>query len=855
MIGETISHYRILSRIGQGGMGVVYLAEDTRLHRKVALKLPPADTLEDDVAGENRKERFLQEARAAARLHHPNICPIHEVNEADGRLFLTMAYLEGQTLSDLVKTRILDTNKALDLAIQIANGLEEARRQGVVHRDIKCSNIIVNPQGHAYILDFGLALVSGAPRHTASGGVVGTPVYMSPEQAQGMALDHRSDIWSLGVVLFEMLSGRRPFEREQNLQVLYSIVNDPPAKLSSYCPGLPDGLENAVEKALAKNPNGRWNTAGEFAEELRRIREGRKPAAEITQTILQKPEPPKRKMSGIAAAAAVVAVALGGGGLLWRSYSTPELPREKHLAVLPFEVIGGDETTRAIADGLTETLTSRLSEAEELTWKLMIVPASEIRLRKIASAGEALAIYGANLAVTGSLQRTKDRAELHLNLIDAITMRQSGARTIEFDISNPLGVRDQALNGLLSLLQVQFTKAAKPAETTNPAAYSDYLKGRGYLARHDVEGNIDRAIERFTAATQADEKFALAFSGLGESYWRKALITSEKQWAEKGLAAAQTAVNLDPQLAIAHSKLGDIYAQNGRPTDAIEELRTALRLDPGSADAHRALAGLYANLGRVEEAEKSYLEVTQRRPSDWYGFLGLGVFYWDQNRYADAEAAFEKARSLTPDNEIVYRNLAGLYVNEGRYADARREVQKALKLKPSARAYSLLGVAAYFDGRYEESATALEAAVDLDSTYYVGWGNLGSAYRQIPGAKEKARAALTRAVDLAQKSLEVTPDKYSIRANLAEYRAKLGESAKALEEIAKIPEAKRGEYWARIALAYELAGKRAEAVRTVSAALQKSALPSEVKDDPELAGLLSDAAVKRLITARAPAGK
>ena len=645
------------------------------------------------------------------------------------------------------------------------------------------------------------------------------------------------------------------------LQVLYSIVNDPPTKISSFCRGLPDGVEEAIEKALAKHPHERWNSAGEFADELRRIRDGgpSKPAAPaFTKTIgvagIAAPAvDSKRKFPVAAAVAIAAALAAGGGAALWRYGSTPELPKEKHLAVLPFEVIGGDEAMRAIADGLTETLTSRLSEAEELAWKVLIVPAIEIRSRKIVSAGQALQIYGANLAVTGSLQRNRDRAELHLNLIDATAMRQTGSRTVEFDMANPLGVRDKALNGLLSLLQVQFTKATqqKNAETMNPAAYSDYLKGRGYLARHDVEGNIDRAIERFAAATQADSEFSLAYSGLGESYWRKALFTSDKRWAEKALVAAEAAVRLDPQLAIAHSKLGDIYAQNGRTNDAIEELRKALRLDAGSTDAHRALAGLYANLGRFGDAEKSYLEVTQRRPSDWYGFLGLGVFYWDQNRYGEAESAFEKARSLTPDNEIVYRNLAGLYVNEGRYADARREVEKALKLKPSARAYSLLGVAAYFDGRYEESATALEAAVDLDSTYYVGWGNLGSAYRRIPGAKEKAKAALTRAVELAQKSLEVTPDKYSIRANLAEYQAKLGEPAKALEEIARIPEAKRGDYWARVALAYELAGKRADAVRTISTALQKSALPSEVKDDPELAGVLGDPAVKGLIAARA----
>lgn len=871
--GDSISHYRILAEIGKGGMGVVYKAEDTRLHRTVALKFLTPD--QQAVLGEDveQKQRFLREARIAARLSHPNICPIHEVDEVDGTLFFAMAYIEGQTLGQMIKSTIqLPESQILDLAIQIANGLEEARRQNVVHRDIKSSNIIVTPQGHVYILDFGLALAEGTSRLTVSGQVYGTPGYMSPEQARGQEIDHRSDVWALGVVLYEMLTGRRPFGSASHLQTLYAIVNEDPAPIEQLRPDLPAAYSQIVNKALAKNPELRWQTAGELAEALRQVRETGRQASRPSPTYNEGEEATttlrvgnnggtSRRRTWLAwGSAAALVVSLLGGLVYWRSTAASRTTREKHVAVLPFDVIGNDANLRATTDGLVETLTSRLTGMEELPWKIQVVPASEIRARKITSAEDARRLYGANLVIAGSAQPADNSSvQLIMNLIDTETMRQTGSRTLQLNLGNPIAIRDAAFGSLIRLLEVQLTpgknmsldgSASGPGETANPDAYGDYLRGRGYLARFDVAGNIEGAIQSMESALRRDPNYTLARVSLAEAYWRKALQSSDKQWAARAIAEAEKAVQMTPDLAAARSRLGDIYSQNGRPDDAIRELQAALRIDPGHVEAHRALAMLYENMGRVSEAEAAYVEVTQRRPSDWLAFVYLGVFYWNQNRYDQAEAAFERAKTLTPDNEIVYRNLAGMRLRQGRYADAQKEVQRALQLTPSARGYSLLGLAYYYNRRYVEAAKALESSVSIDPAYYIGWGNLGSAYRQIPGSKEKADAAFRKAIELGQKRLEVTPTNYSVRANLTEYWAKLGNISEALAEMARIPPQRQGEFWGRLALAYELCGKRAEAVRFVQQALASEAMPQEVKDDPELTGLLVDPALRGVIKSR-----
>jgi serine/threonine protein kinase/Flp pilus assembly protein TadD len=831
MVGSTISHYRVVAKIGEGGMGVVYKAEDTRLERTVALKFLPPHSID-----QRHKKRFLEEARNAARLHHPNICPIYDVDEADDRLFFAMAYLDGQTLTQKIGARGLDIASALDIAIQIADGLEEAHQHGIVHRDIKSGNIIVSSRGHAYILDFGLALREGAARLTADGGRVGTPAYMSPEQARGTEIDHRTDIWSLGVVLFEMLTGRLPFARDQMDAVVHAVIHDPAPELKTLRNDAPADLERTVQRALAKDPTLRWQTAREIGAELRRIRAGQ--SDEPTRTLILSPEPRLRSRRALltAAAAAPILAAAAYFGRRWLPFY-PTLPKQKTIAVLPFQLIGADENLHAIIDGLFEVLTAKLSEVE-LPGEVLVIPASEIRSQRITSAADAKRIYGANLVITGSAQLLKPSVQFTVTMIDPDHMRQLGARSFSFDEQSPIALRDNMLSSTLNLLELQLHVGGGRGDTVIQAAYADYLKGTGYLSQYGTPGNIDRAISRFRSALGQDPNYALAYAGLAGAYVWKA-ESGEKQWSELAIQNAQRAVHLEPKLAAVHVRLGQVYGSFGREPQAIEEFQLALKLSPDNGEVYRELAHVLENLGRYGEAEAKYQESIEKRPNDWYSHLLLALFYDRRNRYGQAEPEFRRAIELAPNNPIARRNLAGLYRRQGRYTDAVGELEKALAIEPAATLYSALGVVYYLQHQFEKAATAVQKAIDLDSGRYFYWGNIAMIDEQIPGKSNETQQALRRALDLGKRYIEISPQDYNAHTNLAEYHARLGESVEAAAELDSIPATVRGQYLAHMALVYELMGQRQKAIQCLSD-LPATTLLNDLKNDPALRRLWAD---------------
>jgi eukaryotic-like serine/threonine-protein kinase len=840
MIGSTISHYRVDAKLGEGGMGVVYRAEDLRLQRTVALKFLPPHSVED-----RHKQRFMEEARNAALLQHPNICPIYEVDEVDGTLFFAMAYLQGKTVWEKLAHGRLTIGESLNIAVQVADGLEEAHRHGIVHRDIKSSNIIVSGQGHAYILDFGLALRDRSKRVTAHGSRVGTPAYMSPEQAQGFAIDERTDIWSLGIVLFEMLTGKLPFARDSEIALVHAIIHaDAPTLKSDSVDASPE-LERVLERCLAKDPTLRWQHARDMATELRRLRNARD--ADPTRSLILEggASPPRsssrRTVLVAAAAAPLLAAAVAYFGRDRLRLGSPAIPAQSNIAVLPFQVIGGDQNLSAITDGLVEVVTSKLSGID-LPGNALIVPASEIRSRKISSPAEAKRIYGANLVITGTAQSLKQLVTMTIALIDPGRMRQLRGDSFSLDVNDPIALRDRALSSVLSLLQVQLSQAegeqSARGDSAVPAAYADYLKGAGYLARYDVPGKLDLALANFQSALRQDPNYALAYAGLAGVYKWKA-VPGDKQWAELAIQNAVKAVELEPRLAATHETLGVVYSTFGREDEAIKEFQSALKISPGNGEVYRDLAELLENLGRYTEAEAMYQESLRKRPGDWYGHLLMALFLERRRRYGESESEFQRAIQLTPDNPIAYRTLAGLYRIQGRYPEAVKQLQAALSMEPTASLNSALSVVYFFQHRYPEAEVEIKTAIGREPGRYFFWGNLGMIYRQMPGKIKEMQDALGHALDLGTKYTQTTPKDYNAHVNLAEYYARLGEFKDAAAELDSIPNAVRDRYLVHLALVYELMGDRRKAIQCLLDLPPGTAL-SEVQNDPGMQRLWAD---------------
>lgn len=849
--GDVISRYRIIARIGKGGMGEVYRAEDTRLERQVALKFLPQEGFT-----EQSKSRFLNEARAAAKARHPNICPIHDIEEVDGELFLVMAYIDGETLQKKIARAPLDPLQAAEIAMQIASGLECAHRLEIVHRDIKSANIIVDPNGHASILDFGLALAPASLRVTGAGLTVGTPAYMSPEQIEGREVDARSDIWSLGVVMFEMLTGELPFRRDHASAVVHAVIHDATPSISALRPGVPAELQRIVEKALQKDVKKRWQSASEMEAALKRLTGSgvlSSPEAIATETIAIPStsivRPRSARTAAIIGTALLVIAAAGFGIYRFRGANLRPAPpgasgvsqkaaiSQKRVAVLPFEVSGAENA--AVADAMGEILASTLASLDRS--QLAAIGPNDLRSRHVSTVKEANQIYGANLVIKGTVKPSDDKTGFTLNLIDAVTNQPVATRTFLYDAKNPLVSRDQAIEQVVQMLNLQVPASVRSsvtaADSSAPNAYAAYIEGRGFLARYDLPGNVDRAIASFTTATSQDQNYALAYAGLAEAYWRKARTSGDKIALVSADQNADHAVTLDGSLAIAHTVLGYVYLDEGRQQDAVKELQTAMNLAPDNAEAPRKLAEIYKTEGRFDEAEGLYIKSTKSRPTDWYGFLLLGIFYYDRERYDEAIAAMNQAKALTPDNDVIRQDLAAFYRMEGRYQDAIAEYQQALSLRSSASTYAGLGGAYYYEHRFADAVQAEEAAIDLNSDDYRYWGNLGIYSHWAHGSETKSASALRRALELASKFAETSKSNYAVHANIAEYKARLGDSKGALKEIDTIPKTERRPLTTRLAIVYELTGHRDLAIAVIRENLKTAASLNQIKDDPDLAAL------------------
>ncbi len=850
LIGQTVSHYKILEHLGAGGMGVVYKAQDLNLGRIVALKFLPPDLTRDFEA----KERFINEARAASSFDHPNICTVYDIGDAeDGQSFIAMACYEGETLQRRVERAPMTIEEAARIALQIVQGLSKTHQKGIIHRDVKPANIIVTTEGVAKILDFGLSKLHGQTALTKAGSTVGTVAYMSPEQARGDQADKRTDIWSTGVVLYEMLVGHRPFKGEYDQVVLYSILNQDPPPVADLRDDVPADLQAIVTKCLQKDLTRRYQSAAELGhdlEDLLRKRESR------PRTLASAPRS-RRRLLTYALSGLVLLVVLFGIPPVRTSIENltgiSNTHAEKLIAVLPFTSIGGDPKDQVYCDGLTEIVTLGLMQLRSRGGTpLSVVPSTEIRGDTIRTADKARLRFGATLVITGIVERDTDQMHIVIDLIDAQNLRQLSSKSIDARRLTRVRLQDTTFGMLVAMLDVPVEQASLTLASlgaTNVSEANDfYILGRGYLADLHRKGNIDFAIQQFEKAVKEDPSYALAYAGLGEAYWRKYELTKDLQWTGKATGCCFRAVELNSQLLQVRMTLALIYTGTGRYEEAVSAYQAILEKDASNIEAQRGLASTYKSCKRYDEAEKAYKRAIDLKPSYWAGHSDLGGFYFFRKRYADAVEEYKRVVDLTPDNAGGFSGLGASYYELERYGEAEDAFKKSIAIEPTYRLYSNLATLYIARKQFNSAIPVYERALALNDRDYRVWANLASAYYWT-GQRDSARRRFETAIKIAEAQRSVNPQDATVLSQLADYYSMVGKNAEALKLIkASLSLAPEDlEVIARAVDIYEMLGQRAEAISWMGEGLKKGILKEEFENSPELKDLRGDRRYQELI--------
>lgn len=867
--GQLIGRYRVEERIGAGGMGEVYRAEDPRLGRSVAIKRVAPSVRADP----RLRHRLLTEARRASALGSAHIAAMYDVLEEDGEIFLVMEYVEGESLRRRIGAPMA-VSDVVSIARQCAEALSTAHEKGILHRDIKPDNLIVTPSGVVKVLDFGVArrlpsreeLSSLDATLTATGGALtGTPAYMAPEELLQKASDGRADLFSLGVVLYKALTGRHPFSDETLLRTVDRILHqeaDPP---SSGNPDVSPALDAVIGRLLAKDPEARPRDARELLADLEALeasrlepppvaaRTGRRATSVTGRLPALFRSSSSRWLAAAGALILVVGLLVGFPEIRHRLDAPNEPAGVPLVGVLPFENLTGDPASEHLALGIADSLFTRLAGVPSV----VVVSTQGIDSDLLASRDlrRLARDRGLTFLIDGSVQRAAETLLANVRLVE-----RNGslvwAEQFEGDVEHPFRLHRRLAEGVSSSLRLSLTAADRERLAADPTenleAYKKYVEALALLERLDVPGNTRRAIELLRRAVEADPGFGAAYARLGDAYWVEYKKTGDTGLTERALRATRQASELDPGNPLVRVSLARSYRETGRLDEAETEVRRALEVQPANDEAYRELARILEEQNRPEEALDALLRAVELNPDYWLNHSRLGALHRRQGRFGEAAEAYRRITELQPDSSLGFGNLGVLYhqylLDRGRAAES---FERALEIDPdNPLIQSNLGVVRYEEGDYGAATEAFERAVALAPLQPMYRKNLGDAYERL-GRTVQAHETYERAADLLEDQLEVNPADAFALSMLAHVEATLGRHEEALrraDEAARLAPASSEVLYRRAAV-LALAGRESEALAGLEEALRLGAPAArtryesdwdELREKPEFRALVGD---------------
>jgi serine/threonine protein kinase/tetratricopeptide (TPR) repeat protein len=824
MIGRTVGRFRVVGELGRGGMATVWEAEDTLLGRRVALKI-----LSDELAGSpEARRRFLREAKTNSLLDHPGVPTVFDYGESENVAYIALTLIDGETLAARAARCPMPVAEAVRIVQAAAHALGYAHGRRVIHRDVTGRNVMVARDGRVYVLDFGLALAAGDSRITSSRTVLGTFSYMAPEVVENKDADSRSDLYGLGVVLYEALTGRVPFKADRRETAVWVALNTEPTPPRALRPDVPEAVEAIVLKAIARRREDRFQSAEEFATALGAVAlppgDGAGASSLPLPSSWTPPVPASEERT--------MPMSRGGRGTTY-------------LAVLPFSDAStgqsGAGDRELVANGLAQSLSAALARLPSVH----VIPSANPPDPAGAADLQALARrVGANAVLRGSVRHAGARLRVTWTLHDPWRGDQIAGETVEGIDASLFEIEDRLAAGVRRALGYEDVRVSRPPRTVprDPAALERYLQALGYLQRRDSEAALDGAVALLERLIESEGESAQVLATLGRACLEKFRVSWNREWEARAAAACQRALELDRDAPEVLETLGEVHFSAGRYEDAIRDFRRAIEQRPEMVEASLGLARALEATGCFQEAEESCRRAIGLRPDDWRSHSQLGMLYLNRGRYAEALSAFRRVIELVPDNPRGHSTLGSALYRLDRLDEAQAAYRRSIEIQPTPRALANLAAVLFLLQRYEESADAYEKAAALSPFDPLMWGNLGSACRWIPGRANRAAEALERAIALMNERLERNPRDAQGWAWLSAWLANRRRDTEAITAIEKALGLAPDDVhcMATAGSVYNLLGDRALALKWYREAVRCGYGVEKLRRDPELAALSGD---------------